>query len=155
MAMDWDDVEGAIRDVVDPLWQASTFFTVDGISLTWENEDVADSGPYVQVDIEGLHVDGSPYGSSGKRLAITYGIVFVHSFFPQGSGKAKGIQACEAVTKMLELTTLSGAIDFEARNPPSPVVGKTERDFLLTQAQPGANFYRSSASVGFLVREGR
>jgi len=149
--MDWVDVETAIKSEVSSLWPA-TEFGMAGVELLYENEPIPDNGPYIQVDIEGIDAEIRVYGGTNKRLAVDYGMVFVHSFFPTGSGKQKTIRAVESVTKMLELRTLSSAIDFEGRNPPSPAYGKSGRDFLLTQDQPGANYYRSSASVGFLVR---
>jgi hypothetical protein len=104
--------------------------------------------------IEGTYAEKGLYGSVTKHSSIEAGIVFFHSFTPSGEGKAEAVSSVVTMSEILELKTISNVIDFEGANPPSPAIYGID-DKLLTNSQPGGNYYRCSGSVPFIVRGNR
>lgn len=145
----WSAAEAAIRAHVETQWAQSAY--ADTMPLVWENESEPASARYMALTIDGVYADKGIYGSSGKRLSVEGGIVFFHAFVPTGTGKAAASGPIDAMTAILELQTISGAIDLEGGNPPSPV----SDDPLRQTAQPGGNYYRCSGSVAFIIRGAR
>ncbi len=100
--------------------------------------------------IEGIYAEKGLYGSVGKHSSIEAGIIFFHSFTPSGEGKKEAVESVVTMSGILELKTISGAINCEGANPPSPAIYGTD-DQLLPNPQPGGNYYRCSGSVPFIV----
>lgn len=144
--MNWDAAETAIRSHIETQWAAGSY---SSIPLVFENERADYSGKYIAVMVEANFADKGIYGSAGKRLSIEGGLVFFHCFVESGSGKAAAVAPVRALTQMLELQTISGVIDMEGGNPPSPA---DHGDPLTPNDQPKGMYYRCSGSVPFIVR---
>ncbi|BBK37689.1 hypothetical protein STAQ_27670 [Allostella sp. ATCC 35155] len=142
--MDWHDAEAAIRAHVEAQWPLSQFAAMP---LAWENEFSGYQNDFITLVVEGTYADKSIYGSSGKRLSVEAGIVFFHCFVEPGRGKAAALAPVVAMTRILELRAIQGAIRLEGGAPPSPVAEGPE----VAAQQPGGAYYRCSGSVPFIV----
>lgn len=141
----WTDAEAAIRAAIETGWAAGAYAAMP---LVFENETPPAAASYMAVSVEGVYADKTIYGSAGKRLAIEAGIVFFHAFVPVGGGKAAATGPVAAMTALLELQSIAGAIQLEGDNPPSPAA---PGDSAVPGEQPGGNWYRCSGSVPFIV----
>lgn len=144
--MNWDAAEAAIEVHIRTAWAAGSYAS---IPLVFENGQAADSPSYMVVTIDGVDADKGIYGSVGKRYSLEFGLVLFHCFVPSGWGKAAASAPVRALTQMIELQTISAAIDMDGGLPPSPT---DYGDLLTPAAQPGGNYYRVSGRVPFLIR---
>ena len=154
--MDWSTAETAIRSFIETNWALGSFAS---LPIIWENEDANTSDvpeSFVMINIEGTFSDKGIYGSVGKRSGVEGGIIFYHVFVPIGSGKKVAADPVVAMADILQLTTISGVIDCEGANPPSPVYSsRNELDReIVNQNQPSGNYYRCTGSVPFIIRSG-
>jgi len=144
--MNWDASEAAIRSRIESQWASGAF---SSIPLVFENEQAPNSPSYMVVIFEGYDAEKGIYGSVGKRYSVDFGLVLFHCFIPSGWGKAAASAPVRALTQMIELQTISAAIDMDKGLPPSP----TDYGDLLTPAgQPDGNYYRISGRVSFIIR---
>lgn len=146
--MTWSDAETAIRSLIETQWALSSYADVP---LVFENENIDAASPpprFVFVSIDGTYSDKTIYGSVGKRVSSEGGIVFFHAFVPQGEGKSAATGAVVAMTSILELQQLSGGINLEGGDPPSPA---DPGDINMPNGLSAGNFYRCSGAVPFTV----
>jgi hypothetical protein len=142
----WDEAEDAIRNHIETQWALSPY---SSIALVFENETAPIEDAYMIIDIEGTTAEKAPYGSSGTRLYIEYGIVYFHCFAPTGTGKQAARGPVTALKTILELQTIADVIKLEGANPPTPA--EQSDNLLKNKQQPGGNYYRVSASVPFFL----
>ena len=140
----WNEAKAAIKAHISTQWAAGEF---SAVQLVFESDIPALPDSYVHITIEGVWADKTIYGSVGKRSSMEGGIVYFHCFAPMVGGDALATEMVDAMTAILELQTISGSINLEGGDPPTPI---GHGDDLASSAQPGGNYYRSSGSVPFI-----
>jgi hypothetical protein len=144
----WSDAVTALRAFIEAQW--ATLPQAASMPLAWENETGDYNGTFLAVSVEGVTADKTIFGSAGKRSSVLVGIVFLNAFVSTGAGVSAAFAAIDALTALLELQIVAGAIRLEGGAPPSPVeYGERDRD--LAAAQPGGQYWRCSGSVPFVV----
>jgi hypothetical protein len=151
----WDEAEATIRSDIETQWALGVYAA---IPLVFENESASVAPSFMLVNIEGVYAEKSIYGGAGQRVSLEAGLVFFHCFAPSGGGKQAALSPAVAMTSLLELRTIGGAIKMDGGDPPSPITevrlrtqGIRLADGLVPAAQPGGNYYRCSGSVPFVV----
>lgn len=146
--MTWVDAVAALRVFISAQWATTALSAT--MPLAWENESGDYNDAFLAVSIEGVWAEKTLYGSTGRRLSVSAGVIFLNAFVPSGSGTDDALAAIDGLTALLELQTLGTAIKLEGGAPASPVAyGDVDRD--IGRNQPGGQFYRCSGSVPFIV----
>ncbi len=144
--MTWLEAEDAIRSYLETQWAGSAYYA--DFPLIFENEVPPTTNKYVALLIEGTYGQKGPYGSVGKRLSIEAGNVYYHVFVPTGETKREALAVCVALGGYLQLQRIGNGVTMDGANPPSPI---EYGDDMVTDSQPGGQFYRCSGSVPFIV----
>lgn len=141
----WTAAETAIRAHIEAAWAQTAY---SAIPLVFDNEAAAAATSFVAIAVEGTWAEKSVYGSSGKRVSIEAGHVYIDAFVEAGTGKSVATGMVDAMVEILELQQLAGGICLEGANPSSSVASGADQ---VPAGQPQGDYYRCSGSVPFLV----